>query len=75
MNQEVKYMKKNATNNTDVAGRVYNAKDYRKNDDVSAGFAETHEQASDTMTEGTIDGVIENKDGKDMPLQKDRFEK
>ncbi|WP_445489438.1 YozQ family protein [Niallia sp. 03133] len=68
-------MEKNETNNTNVAGRIYSAKDYHKSDEVSKGFAQTHEQASDTMTVGTIDGVMENVAGKDIPLQKDRLEK
>jgi len=65
-------MKKNGADNTNIAGKIYDVKDYHKEDEVSAGLSSTHEQASDTMTEGTIDGVMENVAGKDIPLQKNR---
>lgn len=58
-----------------VAGKVYETEDYKKNDIASKGLAETHEQSSDTYTEGTIDGVMENVAGTDIPLQTDGYKK
>ncbi|MRG87301.1 YozQ family protein [Salinibacillus xinjiangensis] len=51
------------------ADKNYEPEDYQKKDQLSAGLAETHEQASDTLTEGTVDGKIEreNGDAEDIP--------
>ncbi|WP_037986487.1 YozQ family protein [Thalassobacillus devorans] len=35
---------------------------YKKEDQFSQGLAITHEQATDTLTEGTIDGQIDQVD-------------
>lgn len=53
-----------------VAGRIFSSEDYQSSDEVSKGLATTHEQATDSLTEGTIDGVMENVKGKDIPLKK-----
>ncbi|WP_338036448.1 YozQ family protein [Neobacillus notoginsengisoli] len=52
-----------------IAGRVYEASDYKKDDEVSRGLAETHEQVSDAYMEGEIGGKIERPDGtsEDLP--------
>ncbi|WP_416148678.1 YozQ family protein [Salipaludibacillus sp. HK11] len=42
--------------------RNYQPSDYEKSDDQSKGLAVTHEQVSDTFTEGTIDGKIDKVD-------------
>lgn len=46
--------------------RNFQPSDYEKSDDQSEGLSVTHEQVSDTLTEGTIDGKIDkvDKDGK-----------
>ncbi|MFG6117330.1 YozQ family protein [Halobacillus sp. MO56] len=44
------------------ADRTYQPSDYEKGDQFSQGLAITHEQASDTLTEGTIDGQIDQVD-------------
>lgn len=49
----------------DVAGRVYEADDYKRTDPVSSALAKTHEQVSDTFMEGEIQPVINNVNGKD----------
>ncbi|MEH7441436.1 YozQ family protein [Bacillus sp. JJ1122] len=49
--------------NTDLAGRNYDTSDYKRNDELSNGLAVTHEQASDSYTEGEISGKIERKSG------------
>ncbi|RDU37219.1 DUF4025 domain-containing protein [Neobacillus piezotolerans] len=51
-----------------IAGRIYDPSDYKKQDEVSAGLAETHEQASDVYMEGEIGGRIERPDGSDEDL-------
>lgn len=43
-----------------VAGKTYEPSDYKGNSQLEVGLAMTHEQASDTLTEGTIDGNIDN---------------
>ncbi|ARI76638.1 YozQ family protein [Halobacillus mangrovi] len=57
--------RKSKNNSEEIAGRTYEPEDYNKADEVSKGLATTHEQASDTLTEGTIDGTIDrvDKDG------------
>lgn len=60
--------KKLKSQSTDLAGRTYDVSDYKKSDELSQGLAITHEQASDSLTEGTIDGKIENLEGKNIDL-------
>ncbi|MBM7553811.1 YozQ family protein [Thalassobacillus pellis] len=42
-----------------IADKMYEAADYEKQDRLSKGLADTHEQVSDTYMEGTIDGEID----------------
>lgn len=57
----------------EIAGRVYDPSDYQKNDELSSGLAETHEQFSDVYMEGEIGAVIDQADGKsDIPITKIR---
>ncbi|MCQ6278928.1 YozQ family protein [Bacillus sp. EB600] len=53
-----------------LAGRVYEPSDYQKKDELSSGLAKTHEQFSDTYMEGEIGAVIDNENGKDIPIGK-----
>jgi Protein of unknown function (DUF4025) len=48
-----------------VAEKQYDPSDYRATSEIDQGTAITHEQVTDTYTEGTIDGNIDNvnKDG------------
>ena len=48
---------------TSVGNKNFNYEDYKKTDPLSSGLAETHEQVSDTFTEGTIDAKLKNKKG------------
>lgn len=73
--KECFHWKKNSNQNTDVAGRVFNPSDYEKNDQLSSGLATTHEQASDTYTEGEIGAVIDDADGEDIEIGKKRKNK
>nr|WP_048826331.1 YozQ family protein [Bacillus sp. B-jedd] len=52
-----------------IAGRTYDSSDYKGNDQISSGLAETHEQVSDAYMEGEIGGKIEHPDGtnEDLP--------
>jgi hypothetical protein len=67
--------KKNATNSTEIAGRIYEPSDYQKKDQLSSGLATTHEQFSDTYAEGEIGAVIDDVDGKDIPIPRKGFKK
>ncbi len=49
--------------------KLFEPSDYKNQSEVSEGLAITHEQATDTLTEGTIDGVIEDVNGRDIPLK------
>ncbi|UOQ94300.1 YozQ family protein [Halobacillus shinanisalinarum] len=48
-----------------ISDRDYEPADYDRNDSTSQGLATTHEQVSDTLTEGTYDAKIDqvDKDG------------
>ncbi|SFF91095.1 Protein of unknown function [Halobacillus alkaliphilus] len=66
----------------EIAERNYEQADYEKTDEASQGLSVTHEQVSDTMTEGSIDGNIDqlDQDGnlishEGKPLSRDCFPK
>ncbi|MCP3028213.1 DUF4025 domain-containing protein [Halobacillus sp. A5] len=52
-------------NRKTIGDRKYEASDYKRKDETSKGLADTHEQVSDTFTEGTYDVKIDqvDKDG------------
>ncbi|MEK4175102.1 YozQ family protein [Aeribacillus sp. FSL K6-1305] len=52
--------KKNETDGKNIAGKIYTPNDYKSHSESSQGLAVTHEQVSDTFTEGTIDGEVDN---------------
>ncbi|MDN4525876.1 YozQ family protein [Fictibacillus fluitans] len=54
----------------EIAEKNYDPSDYSSQSETEQGLAITHEQVSDDYAEGTIDGVIENVEGKDVPLQR-----
>jgi hypothetical protein len=56
-----------------LAGRIYDASDYHKDDLLSSGLATTHEQFSDTYVEGEIGDVIDNINGKDIPIPRKSY--
>jgi hypothetical protein len=66
--------KKKSTNSSEIAGRIYDASDYQKNDTLSQGLATTHEQFSDSYMEGEVGGVMENVAGKNIPLSREIYE-
>jgi hypothetical protein len=51
-----------------LAGRIYDTSDYHKDDMLSSGLAVTHEQFSDAYMEGEIGAVIDDINGKDIPI-------
>jgi len=66
--------KKKPANSSEIAGRVYDASDYQSNDEVSSGLATTHEQFSDAYMEGEIGAVIDDVNGKDIPIPRKGYE-
>ncbi|MEH7179053.1 YozQ family protein [Neobacillus vireti] len=61
--------KNSAKNSTDLAGRIYETSDYQKNDVIATGLSTTHEQASDSYMEGTIDPTTDDDlNAKDLPI-------
>ena len=61
--------KKKLNESTEIAGRTFETSDYQKNDELSSGLATTHEQVSDAYMEGEIGAVIDDVNGKDIPLK------
>lgn len=59
---------------SNISDKQYDPADYKKNDSLSQSFAVTHEQVSDTYTEGTVDGVIENVAGKNIKLERKGYD-
>ncbi|MBA9026994.1 hypothetical protein HNP81_002284 [Peribacillus huizhouensis] len=49
---------------SEIAGRHYQVEDMEKNDQISSGFAETHEQVSDHFFSGTVDQLINHQENK-----------
>ncbi|MDP4083139.1 MAG: YozQ family protein [Bacillota bacterium] len=67
--------KKLPNDSTKLAGRTFDTSDYEKNDTLSNGLATTHEQVSDTYTEGEIGAVIDDVNREDIPLNKTNTQK
>ncbi|WP_419880998.1 YozQ family protein [Peribacillus sp. B-H-3] len=47
--------KKQQNSSSEIAGKQFEVEDYKKNDQLSSGLAETHEQVNDDYMAGTID--------------------
>ncbi|MFD2616475.1 YozQ family protein [Terrilactibacillus laevilacticus] len=58
------------TKSSEVAKKSYDVNDYKSHSELEKGLATTHEQVNDTFVEGTIDGIMEDVDGKDIPLKR-----
>jgi hypothetical protein len=65
---------KNNQDSSNLANRYYSSEDYKKKDQVSQGLATTHEQVSDTFTEGEIKAVIDDVNGEDIPVERKGYE-
>lgn len=66
-------MDKNKEKSSDLANRYYEPEDYKRKDQLSSGLATTHEQVSDSYTEGEIDGVMEDVNGKNIKIDRKGF--
>jgi hypothetical protein len=55
-----------------IAGRQYEPSDEEASSFFDAALAQTHEQVSDVYAEGTVEAVIDNVKGKDIPLSEER---
>lgn len=53
-----------------IADKTYQPSDYQSSSQLAQGLATTHEQVSDCYVEGTVDGTIDNVDGKDKKMSK-----
>ncbi|RSK27253.1 DUF4025 domain-containing protein [Bacillus sp. HMF5848] len=56
-------MEKKQVVNSKVAGRTFKPDDYQSSSEAGKGLALTHEQATDSLTEGSIDATIETDEG------------
>jgi len=65
---------KKANPKKEVAGSFYHPSYYQEKDTLSSGLATTHEQVSDTYAEGEIGAVIDDVNGKDIPIPRKGFE-
>ncbi|MGE7903098.1 YozQ family protein [Peribacillus sp. NPDC094092] len=66
--------KQTKNESSEIAGRTYEVNDYKREDDLSSGLATTHEQVSDTYAEGEIKAVVDDVNGSDIELAKERSE-
>ncbi|MDM5212822.1 YozQ family protein [Peribacillus sp. NJ4] len=66
--------KQSKNESSEIAGRTYDASDYKREDTLSSGLATTHEQVSDTYAEGEIKAVIDDVNGKDIEIKKEGSE-
>ncbi|MFB6801417.1 YozQ family protein [Peribacillus butanolivorans] len=57
----------------DIAGRIYDVSDYKRKDTLSSGLAKTHEQVSDTYTEGEMQSVVDDV-GKNIEIKGEEAE-
>lgn len=57
-----------------LAGRYYTPDDYNRKDQISSGLATTHEQVSDSYTEGEIKAVVDDVNGEDIPIERKGYE-
>ncbi|MFJ7993097.1 YozQ family protein [Peribacillus frigoritolerans] len=67
--------KQSKNETSEVAGRLYDVSDYKREDPLSSGLATTHEQVSDTYAEGEIKAVIDDVNGRDIEITKEKEEK
>ncbi|MGE6612743.1 YozQ family protein [Peribacillus sp. NPDC076916] len=66
--------KQSKNESSEIAGRIYDVSDYKREDNLSSGLATTHEQVSDTYAEGEVKAVVDDVNGRDIELAKKRTE-
>ncbi|KON68972.1 YozQ family protein [Peribacillus butanolivorans] len=66
--------KESKKDSLDIAGRIYDVSDYKRKDTLSSGLAKTHEQVSDTYTEGEMQSVVDDVDGKNIEIKGEEAE-
>ncbi|MCO0599915.1 YozQ family protein [Peribacillus butanolivorans] len=66
--------KESKKDSLDIAGRIYDVSDYKRKDTLSSGLAKTHEQVSDTYTEGEMQSVDDDVDGKNIEIKGEEAE-
>ncbi|MFE4428610.1 YozQ family protein [Peribacillus butanolivorans] len=66
--------KESKKDSLDIAGRIYDVSDYKRKDTLSSGLAKTHEQVSDTYTEGEMQSVDDDVDGKNIGIKGEEAE-
>jgi hypothetical protein len=60
--------------NLKIAGKTFDPSDYQSNSIESNGLAVTHEQTTDTLTEGTIEAKIDDVNGKDIEIPRTGYD-
>ncbi|WP_100406383.1 YozQ family protein [Bacillus solitudinis] len=58
-----------------VAENLHQPSDFHSSLEVEQGLAKTHEQVNDTLTEGTIDGKIDDYEGNNINLSRENYGK
>ena len=66
--------KESKKDSLDIAGRIYDVSDYKRKDTLSSGLAKTHEQVSDTYTEGDMQSLVDDVDGKNIEIKGEEAE-
>lgn len=57
-----------------IAEKNYQSTDYTSKNAFDIDLATTHEQVSDTLTEGTLEAKIDNVNGQDIEIPKKGYE-
>lgn len=56
-----------------LAEQNHQPRDYGSNSFLETGYAQTHEQVTDSYTEGTIDALIEGLDGSNVEISREGY--
>jgi hypothetical protein len=63
-------MKEEQKESLNLANRYYETEDYKRNDQLSSGLAETHEQVSDSFMEGEIKPASNHASSQDIAIKR-----
>ncbi|MFJ7754756.1 YozQ family protein [Peribacillus muralis] len=63
--------KKSNEKSSNIAGRVYDVSDYKRDDTLSSGLATTHEQVSDAYNAGGITSADQNENDSEKEKEGD----
>ena len=62
------------TQSSIIAEKTFQPEDYTSKSELESGLTVTHEQVSDTLTEGTIEAKIDNVNGQNIEIPRKGYE-